>query len=142
MKIHPVHMMVVHFPAALLPMDFIFQIASVYFENPGLSEAGYYCLAGGVLGGWLAVLTGLYDLFTRVLKPGRPVPKVALVHAGLQVFILFTFSIILSLNYHHNQYIHHPPVWMWMIKGSLILLLGAGNYLGGELVLRHVAKET
>jgi uncharacterized membrane protein len=141
MKVHPVHMMVVHFPAALLPVDFIFQIASHYFENEQLSEAGYYCLMAGVLGGWLAVLTGLYDLFTRVLKPGTSAPKAALYHAALQVFMLLGFTVILSLCYHHRNYIYQPPVWMWFSKGSLILVLGAGNYFGGELVLRHVAKE-
>jgi uncharacterized membrane protein len=134
-------MMLVHFPAALLPVDFIFQIASHYFEIEQLSEAGHYCLMAGVAGGWLAVLTGLYDLFTLVLKPGEPAPKAARYHAGLQVFMLLGFTVILSLSYHHREYIHQPPVWMWISKGFLIIILSAGNYFGGELVLRHVAKE-
>jgi uncharacterized membrane protein len=142
MKIHPVHMMVVHFPAALLPVDFIFQMSSLYFENEPLGAAAYYCLAAGVIGGWFAIVTGLYDVFTRVLKPGGPIPKAAIWHAGLQVCVILAFTLILSLSYHEQAYIYHPPVWMWILKACLLGVMLAGNYFGGELVLRHVVKET
>jgi uncharacterized membrane protein len=134
-------MMVIHFPAALLPMDFLFGTSAVYFRNDVLYEAAYYCLMAGVLGGWLAVLTGLYDLFTRIMKPGQPMPARALIHAGLQTTMVIGFSIVLSLEYHHPDFIHQVPLWIWAVKGFMILVLVAGNYFGGELVFRHVAKE-
>jgi uncharacterized membrane protein len=141
MRIHPVHMMVVHFPAALLPMDYIFQFAAIYFNDPRLNEAAYFCLLAGVLSGWIAVLTGLYDFLTRVLKPGEAAPKAAFVHAGLQSILIMGFTIILSVEYHHISYIQDAPVWMLATKGFLILVMLVGNYFGGELVLRHIAKE-
>lgn len=134
-------MMVIHFPAALLPMDLLFGMSAVYFQNEVLYEAAYYCLMAGVLGGWLAVLTGLYDLFTRIMKPGQPTPVQAFIHAGLQISVVMGFSIVLSQEYHHPDFIHHVPLWIWIMKGFMIFLLLAGNYFGGELVFRHVAKE-
>jgi uncharacterized membrane protein len=133
--------MVIHFPVALLPMDLLFGMSAIYFQNDMLYEAAYYCLMAGVLGGWLAVLTGLYDLFTRIMKPAQPIPLQAFIHAGLQTIVVIGFSVVLSLEYHHPDFIGQVPLWLWMTKGFMMLLLLAGNYFGGELVFRYVAKE-
>jgi uncharacterized membrane protein len=134
-------MMAVHFPAALLPMDLFFGIAALYFQNDSLYQSAYYCLMAGVIGGWIAVLTGLYDLFTRIIKPGQKIALRAWIHAGTQTTVTVSFSIALSLEYHTADYRNDVPIWMWVIKSFLLVLLMAGNYFGGELVFRHVAKE-
>ena len=59
---HPLHMMLIHFPTALLPMDFLLSFFAYYNKDSSFLTAAFYCLAGGVLAGGLAIITGLIDL--------------------------------------------------------------------------------
>jgi len=88
LKRHPIHLMLVHFPAALLPADLFFMAASVYLENESLAQAAYYCLLAGVLGGWIAFLTGFYDLFTYLLQTQSQGIKKGFIHAGIQTTVI------------------------------------------------------
>jgi uncharacterized membrane protein len=141
LKLHPVHMMVVHFPAALLPMDFIFGIAAGYFDQERLYDAAYYSLMGGVIGGWIAVLAGLYDLFAQLIVPASAALKKGIVHGIVQTLMITGFTIVLATEYHHPDYIYNVPTALWIVKSILIFVLLTGNYLGGDLVLRYVSKR-
>lgn len=140
MKLHPFHMMVVHFPSALLLMDVIFSGIAIYGQNEKLSDTAYYCLIGGVIGGWAAIGSGLYDLFRYQLTQGDEM-KTAIIHGGIQTAMIFAYTFVLSAEYNHPQYIDHAPLWLWITKGILIVLMLIGNYFGGELLLRYVSKK-
>lgn len=45
---HPVHMMLIHFPAALLPMDLFCSIVGYFRGDHSFATAAYYAMAGGV----------------------------------------------------------------------------------------------
>jgi uncharacterized membrane protein len=132
-------MMLIHFPIALLCMDLVFSIAGAYI--PELSETAYYCLIAGVIGGWLAILAGILDLFRHILQHGAKATRMALVHGGIQSVIILTFTVFLSLEYKDHTYIANQPVWLLSGKIVLILAMLYGNYLGGELVMKYIAKE-
>lgn len=140
MKLHPFHMMVVHFPSALLIMDVVFGGIAEYSPNEKLYYAAYYCLVGGVIGGWAAIVSGLYDLFRYQLTQGEEV-KTAMLHGGIQATVIFGYTFTLSAEYNHPLYIENAPLWLWITKGVLIVFMLAGNYFGGELLLRYVSKK-
>jgi uncharacterized membrane protein len=139
--LHPVHMLLIHFPAALLPIDTVFVLASRYFENQSLALAGYYCLMAGVVFGWLALLTGLVDFFLYCIGAEKDQMRKALIHGSIQTVMLLGFTIVLSMEYRNTQYQLENPGNILLLKAVLIIMLFAGNYFGGELVLRYVSKR-
>src|SRR5688572_11723799 len=84
---HPIHMMLVHFPAALLPMDFLCSAAYLMYPESGLVAAGFYAMMAGTVLGWLAVVSGTFDLLT-VMKENENALKSALIHGGINGSVL------------------------------------------------------
>ena len=132
--------MLVHFPAALLPIDLVFNVMSEYLTFKPLNEAAYYCLTAGVLGGWLAMAAGLFD-FIRFIKPGSPAIKRVMLHLAIQVAVIICFSLLLALEYKHPDWMNSPTVLILCSKAILLLAMFCGNYVGGEIVFRYIAKE-
>jgi uncharacterized membrane protein len=141
LKFHPVHIAVVHFPIALLSADMVFGIMGVYFNNDTFFRCGYYCLLGGVALGWLAILTGIVDLFLRILKYGAQATRKAWMHGGIQSAVVCGFTVLASLEYKNPMFATAPPTWLWTFKIFMLTLLFVGNYLGGELLLKYVARD-
>src|SRR5687768_2328318 len=139
-KLHPVHMLMVHFPSALLPMDLVFGVIAIFYLNDDLARAAYYCLVAGTIGGWVAVITGMVDLFSYILKKEEAI-RPGFMHAGIQTAVIIGFTVLLSIEYKNQLYVLKPPVWMWICKSVLLLVMLAGNYLGGELLMKYVINE-
>jgi uncharacterized membrane protein len=139
MKLHPVHLLLVHFPAALLPMDLIFSLIHSQDPKTGLASASYYCLMAGVIGGWIALITGGIDLFRYVLKSQEV--KRALIHGCTQVCVVFSFTILLSLEFKQPLLIADQPVWLLTTKAVLCMLMFIGNYFGAEVLFNAVATQ-
>jgi uncharacterized membrane protein len=133
-------MMVVHFPAALFPVEFILHLIGNFTSTPELSTTSYYCLMVGVIGGWAAALTGLIDLFLYVLRSPES-HSTGWRHATIQAIVVTGFTTLLIAEYKRPDLIAELPSWLIIAKAVLIILLLAGNYLGGELVLNTVAKQ-
>lgn len=142
MRLHPFHIMVVHFPTSLLIMDMIFSTIALYGGYEKLSYTAYHCLVAGVIGGWAAIVSGLYDLFRYQLTTHGEEIKTAMIHGGIQTTVVLGFTFVLSAEYNYPIYIGDAPLWLWIVKGMLITLMLAGNYFGGELLLRYVSKKT
>jgi uncharacterized membrane protein len=141
MKAHPLHMIVIHFPSALLVMDSVFAGVGAYNQNEKIAYAAYYCLIAGVITGWTAMVSGMYDLFKYLMRSEHSGIRTGLVHAGVQSLVVLGFTLILSLEYNHPVFVLHSPAWFWIGKGLLLLGMGVGNYFGGELLLKHIVKE-
>jgi uncharacterized membrane protein len=132
---HPPHLLLVHFPAALLPMDLVCAALGWHTHHPTFTAAAYYALAGGVGAGWLAVAFGFLDL-VRIPPEPKPIFSTALWHAGLNTGVLLGYSVLFFLEW-------KPPVLVPAtlgvlgIKAVLLGVLVAGNYLGAQLVLKY-----
>jgi uncharacterized membrane protein len=133
--------MLVHFPAALLPADLFFMVASVYLKNESLAQAAYYCLLAGVLCGAIAILTGLYDLFIYLLKTQSQGIRKGFIHGGIQTTVILGFTVIAGIEYNNAGLVINPPAWIFLIKGTLVLMMFVGNYMGAEVLFRHVIKR-
>ncbi|GHN01360.1 hypothetical protein WSM22_28490 [Cytophagales bacterium WSM2-2] len=133
-------MMLIHFPSALLPVDLVFSILSGYLHLPVLAEAAYYCLWAGVVGGWAAMVAGFFD-FVRFIKPGTSVVNKVIFHACIQIVVVICFTLILTYEYKHVSSIYPVSVLLLTGKAVTTIILFAGNYIGGEIVLKHIARE-
>ena len=68
---HPLHMMLIHFPTALLPMDVLLSFFAYYNNDNSFLPAAFYCVVAGVLVGAAAIITGIIDVLL-IKKDKKP----------------------------------------------------------------------
>jgi uncharacterized membrane protein len=125
---HPIHVMLVHFPAALLPvaaaLDALHQFAHISMQL----DITLFLWPGVVLG-WLAGAFGIWDLVR--LRTGSREMSVALVHGGINATALsgFTWALLLAMKGGSGD----PQVWIEIVSSLVILV---GNKFGGDLIFR------
>ena len=133
---HPVHLMLIHFPAALFPMELILYFAYFQSGNTSFATASFYSMWGGVAFGWLAVLTGFIDLIK--IKDNQAAAKVkALVHGTINATVLTVYSVFAYMLYKDYPALPAATLTALIIKAVLNVGMIAGNYLGGALILKH-----
>ena len=133
---HPIHPLLIHFPTALLPMDFVLSILHYYTGNGSFALAGYYCLIGGVLMGFAAIVTGLIELI-YIPKTNKQALGTSLIHGFINGFVLLVFAVIAYKAWQEYPQPGLSTTAGLLIKGILIITLFIGNYLGGRLIYKH-----
>lgn len=133
---HPLHMMLIHFPTALLPMDVLLSFFAYYNNDTGFLPAAFYCMVAGVLAGAVAVITGTIDVLL-IKKDKKPAIATAVIHGFTNTIVLLFFGIFAYKGWQHYPETNMPQTATLIIKAVLILILFAGNYLGGKLILHH-----
>lgn len=78
---HPLHPMLIVAPAALIPFGFILDAMHRSTKKESYSNAAYYSLTGGLVGGLAAATAGAMDYLT--IKPETDVKRTANMHAIL-----------------------------------------------------------
>src|SRR4051812_15458459 len=92
---HPVHPLLIHFPSALLPMEFVLLLLYRHYGTASFYEASFYCLCGGVAGGAAALLTGLIDSISLARTNRASLPTL-LYHAALNGTVLLAYGVLLG----------------------------------------------
>ena len=132
---HPVHPLLIHFPTAFFPMDLFLSGMQYYRQESSFGMAGFYCLAGGVILGLLAMVTGLLD-FLKIPRDDKKAFALGLYHGFLNGTIILIFAVLAF-----KEWQSYPEIQTSMgsliVKGILVLTLFAGNYLGGKLIYEH-----
>lgn len=132
---HPIHIVLIHFPSALLPMDLVCSLIA-RFGGPGsFTDAAFFAAAGGVLCGWLAVVAGAFDLVPLVKEKPGSLNK-ALIHGSINTTVLLGFTVTAYISYRHFPELYPDSTLKLAIKAGLVFLLGVGNFLGGSLILQ------
>lgn len=134
---HPLHSMLIHFPTALLPMDLLLSYLSYQNHNEHFSYAAFYCLVLGTLGGLVAILTGLLDLI-RIPKSIKPALSNGLIHGFLNLLVICIYSMWAWKQYKTYPNLQEPSTGLLIFKLIMMLVLLAGNYLGGTLVYKYL----
>lgn len=127
-------MMLIHFPAALLPMDLVCSFLGLYY-GPTFIHASFFAMAGGVVLGVLAVITGTFDLLS-VLKDNPDAVKKALIHGSINTLVIIGYSVLAWIAFKQYPGIE-PDSWAkLMMKGCLVTFMIVANHLGGSLILK------
>lgn len=133
---HPIHVMLIHFPAALLPMDFVCALLGNWLQLPGLTEAGHYAAFGGISLGAAAIVTGIFDLVEVSQEHASALNK-ALIHGGINSVALIGYLLAMVPAWNAYPEIGTDSIWILIAKGLLVVFMLFGNYLGGSLVVEH-----
>lgn len=132
---HPVHIMLIHFPSALFPMDFICSALGYYTGNASFTDAAFFAMAGGVILGGLAIITGTFDLAGLVENKPLAVKK-ALIHGSINTTVIIGYSLLAYRAYKEFPILIPDGVAILVLKGCLVTFMIVGNYLGGSLILK------
>ncbi len=130
----PSHALVVHFPAALLPTSFVLQVTALMYPGLDLGHGAHAILLLGIVGGAVAVGTGVLDWTEMV--PGTARRDRVTRHMVVQLIALAGFSVS-GLIIVGGDAGSVPAI---MIAGASTLILLFGNHLGGLLVYRDAMR--
>jgi len=131
---HPLHVMLIHFPAALLPMDLILSYLFYRTGNESYGTAAFYCLLAGVALGLLSGITGLVDL---VMIKDRNAMAAALVHGAINLTAILVFSVFAYKSWNLYPQLQVPTLTVLVVKLVTVIFIFVGNYLGGRLIFKH-----
>jgi hypothetical protein len=59
----------------------------------------------------------------------------------LQSFVVTGFTILLAVEFKDPALVVSQPLWLWIAKALLLIIMMAGNYFGGEVLFNTVSKE-
>lgn len=137
---HPIHLMLIHFPSALFPMDVVCSVFCYSTGNDAFYVASFYAMVGGVVSGWVAAIAGMLDLGS-IAKDKPSSLKKALIHGGINSVVLIAYSIVALFTYKFLP--GHTPhfAMLTVFKISLVMLMIAGNFIGGDLILKDKVLE-
>jgi uncharacterized membrane protein len=133
---HPLHIMLIHFPSALLPMDFVCSILGFYTGNISFASASFYAMLGGVAMGALAIIAGVADLITVVKHKPTAVNKI-LIHGGINTVVIIAYSVLAYIAYKRYPQLTADSLSTIILKGCIITFMIVGNFIGGSLILKH-----
>jgi uncharacterized membrane protein len=132
---HPIHMMLIHFPSALLPLSVIFDAAGIYFKESNFILFSFYSAAAGAAAGWFALIFGIIDLLK--IESSSKAFSTGLWHGGLNLLWLLIFSLFTGIDLKSYPGIDFPSSGEFLSK----IIAAAGplysNFLGAELVLKY-----
>jgi uncharacterized membrane protein len=132
---HPVHIMLIHFPSALFPMDLLGSWLGRRTGDLAFTNAAFFAAAAGVIIGWLAGVFGALDLL-RVNTEQPASLKKGLLHAGINVMVLAGFTLLVYRSWKMYPALAADSTALLIIKGVLVALLIMGNFIGGSLILK------
>jgi len=131
---HPIHLMLIHFPAALFPMELVCYYIFYLRGNASFANASFYAIVGGVLLGWLAIVTGAIDVV--MIKHNGALQAKALTHGSINMVVVLGYTVMAAIIYKDYPNLQVATLKMLVMKVSLNVLMLGGNYLGGNLVLK------
>lgn len=129
--------MLAHFPSALFPTSFLFDVIGWMYHEPVLFRSSFYCQLTGIVIGAFTITIGLVDLY-GIFKSGQDKSvNTTMLHGGLNagVFIMY-FGILVYRLKHPIQ----MELWLLVIEGFALVFLMIGNFFGGE-VYQQVVKD-
>jgi uncharacterized membrane protein len=132
---HPVHIMLIHFPSALFPMDLVCSFIAYYFGIVSFVNASFYAMFGGVVLGGFAIITGTFDLL-HVMKEKPSAMKKVLVHGGINTIVILGYAVLTAIAFKKYPDLAPDSIIMIIVKSALVIFMIVGNFFGGSLILK------
>lgn len=133
---HPIHPMLVHFPTALFATSLLFDVLGLYMNDLRFAFGAFYCIAIGLIFGVIAGIFGVID-YLKLVNSSEQIFAKASWHGGLQFCVLSGFGVLFGIRFQNYPDFILPGSPEILISGALIVVMLSGNYLGGDLVVRH-----
>ncbi len=130
---HPIHPLIMIFPAGLLLAATVFDIIYFMTDNSIFSLLAFWNITVGIIGGLLAAIPGFIDW--RAIPSGTRAKSVGLWHGTGNMVTILLFMIAWLLRLGIPAYAPGGGTFIIQLLG--IILLGVTGWLGSELVVRH-----
>ena len=129
---HPVHQMLVVFPLGLLATAAAFDLIGMWHTDTRWSEAAFYMIGAGIVGGLSAAVFGLIDWLA--IPHATRAKAIGAWHGlgNLLVVVLFAMSFMLRWNQPGS-----PDAFAMALSFAGVLVALVTGWLGGELVDRR-----
>src|SRR5438270_11818791 len=128
---HPIHQMLIVFPLGLLATAVIFDLLTIWSANSRWSEAAFYMIGAGIIGGLVAAVFGLIDWLA--IPSGTRAKAVGTWHGLGNVVVVLLFAASWMLRYNSPPNPESLALTCSFLGVCLALVTG---WLGGELVDR------
>ena len=128
---HPLHPMLIVAPAALIPFGFILDAMHHATGKETYSNAAYYSMVGGVIGGLAAATAGVIDYLS--IPPQTEVKRTANLHAALNIGALALTAANVAARQNKPN---HAGGSLVLSALSAIGILVSG-WFGGHMVYKH-----
>ena len=132
---HPVHTMLIHFPAALFFFSALTDFISFYFKNSPYAFSSFISGIAGSTLGWIAAIFGIIDLLK--IPPDSKAFNIGLIHGGLNLVWLSLFSVLIGLQLKFYPVIELPALSVLIIKIGIVTGMLVSNFLGGQLIYKY-----
>ena|SRR5690242_15346347 len=129
---HPVHPMLIVFPAGLFTAAVIFDILYLILSKPILTTVSFYMIAVGVIGGLLAAIFGFIDWLG--LPSNSRAKQIGGWHGLGNFVIVVLFAVSWLLRNGNPNFV--PNGFAMVLSFAGILLALVTLWIGGELVYR------
>jgi uncharacterized membrane protein len=128
---HPIHQMLIVFPLGLLATSLILDIVYLITDSGKWTQAAFYDMGIGILGGLLAALFGLIDWLA--ITAGTRAKSVGARHGLGNLVVVVLFIVNWLLRKGNPQHPGALPIILSFVAIALALMTA---WLGGELVDR------
>ncbi|GER23199.1 hypothetical protein NCCP1664_16950 [Zafaria cholistanensis] len=132
---HPFHAVMVTVPIGAWVSSFVFDVAALLSDDPGVFGRGALWLIGiGIIGALGAAVLGLHDL--SLLQRGTKARRTGLVHMALNLVAvaLFAVGFFVRLDAVRDQ---EFSVFAFILSIVALGLIGASGWLGGKLAYHY-----
>ena len=125
------HLLVIHFPIALLSIAVLFDFLFYFTKKEDLVGASWWTMFFGVISCFVAVITGFVsDSLYEHLFSTFPLWEN---HGMVQIVSFLLFVLLFYMKIYHSKIIKHYPVMYLVISGVFVLILFYGAHLGAVL---------
>jgi uncharacterized membrane protein len=128
---HPVHQMLMVYPAGLLMTSVAFDVISAVSGNTVFATVAYWLIVAGIIMGVIAAVFGVID-WTEI-APRTRAKAVGAMHGAGNAVVMILFAISLFLRPSAAEPVSALPLTISLLGA---VLLGLTAWLGGELVVR------
>lgn len=128
---HPIHPMLIVFPLGLLATAVIFDLLTIWSGNSRWSEAAFYMIGAGIIGGLVSAVFGVIDWLA--IPSGTRAKAVATWHGLGNVVVVLLFAGSWMARYNALANPDTLALTCSFVGAGLALITG---WLGGELVDR------
>jgi uncharacterized membrane protein len=128
---HPIHQMLIVFPLGLLATAVVFDLITLFSGIPQWSEAAFYMIGAGIVGGLIAALFGFIDWLA--IPRGTRAKAIGAWHGIGNVVVLLLFGASFVLRWNSPAAPDARALTCSYLGAVLALVTG---WMGGELVDR------